>query len=745
MDFNVNVNAKVNGLEQVESLEKKIDSLSKTQHKISLSVDFGGQDIESLLKGLSNGSGITTAGKKAGIQFSKGFSTAKFTPNIIDYGKMKKDAKLEVEKISTDMKKGLSDVTTKDTNKWANQYVSDRNKAYKQSLKEQETYQKNMQKVVAQQKKIEVQQQIAAMKQNAVSKNSHHDDLVNQGKANIEKWTKQYSAIDKWQSKITEASEKLNKIDKYDIEKYANTNGYQKIAENLEKARAAKERLNAEMSKGSDSNIDNINSDLKIMQSELKKADTQWDKLNSSVSKIDAVKAGNSTLTWLKNNSKATKDYGEALEDLAKKQKSATTAGELESYTKQVQMIKSDAMAKGLTGNSPFVEAKRAISQIGQFVGVYGILQQVPEIGKQMVQAVYDVDTAMTNLYKVTDETSVKYNEFLGNAGKSAQELGRNMSSLITQTSEWAKLGYSLDDSSTLSKISSIYANVGEVDDKTAVSDLVTAMKAYNIEANNSMSIVDSMNKLGNEFATSSGDLGEGLSNAASSLSSAGNDINQSLAMLTGMSEITQSAGESGNALKILSMRLRGYDEETESYSNDIEELTGKVADLTKTVDTPGGISLFTDDTKETYKSTYQIIEEISKIWDKLTDKSRAELTEVLAGKNRGNQISALMQAFQSGQVQKAYNASVNSEGSAQAEQDKWMESMEAKIGQFQATFQQLLNTTINSDFLKGFVDTGTGALNLIDSFIDKVGILQTLIGGFTIGKGIVSFAKNFD
>ena len=144
------------------------------------------------------------------------------------------------------------------------------------------------------------------------------------------------------------------------------------------------------------------------------------------------------------------------------------------------------------------------------------------------------------------------------------------------------------------------------------------------------------------------------------------------------MTEITQSASESGNALKILSMRIRGYDEETESYSNNIEELTGKVADLTKTASTPGGISLFSDEAKQTYKSTYEIMEDISKIWDDLTDKSRAELTEVLAGKNRGNQISALIQAFQSGQVQKAYETSLNSKGSAQQEQDRWLQSMEA-------------------------------------------------------------------
>lgn len=179
-------------------------------------------------------------------------------------------------------------------------------------------------------------------------------------------------------------------------------------------------------------------------------------------------------------------------------------------------------------------------------------------IPSQVIGAVKDVDSAMTNLYKVTDESQSRYKEYQKSAAQTSTSLGRSMSSYINQTAEWSKLGYSLDDSEKLSKLSSMYANVGEVSDATAVSDMVTAMKAFNIEASDASSIIDQLNILGNNFATSSADLGEGLSNSASSLATAGNDIQHSLAMLSGMAEITQSASESGNALKILSMRVRG-------------------------------------------------------------------------------------------------------------------------------------------------------------------------------------------
>lgn len=165
-----------------------------------------------------------------------------------------------------------------------------------------------------------------------------------------------------------------------------------------------------------------------------------------------------------------------------------------------------------MTGKSGLDDAKRAFRQIGQFAMTYGLIQNtVMQIPSQMISAVKDVDSSMTNLYKVTDETQSRYDQYQKSAAQSATSLGRSMSSYINQTAEWSKLGYSLDDSEKLSKLSSIYANVGEVSDDTAVSDMVTAMKAYNIKANNAQSIIDSLNILGNNYATSSADLGEGF------------------------------------------------------------------------------------------------------------------------------------------------------------------------------------------------------------------------------------------
>lgn len=226
-----------------------------------------------------------------------------------------------------------------------------------------------------------------------------------------------------------------------------------------------------------------------------------WEKSLSRQSKtfnqLDATTASNKTLSWLKNNSKAAKDYENVLTDLANKQRLATSGEELKNYTKQVNSIKAEAASLGKTGKSFTEELGRGFKQIAQFAGTYGVIQRIPEVINNMYQEVAKVDTAMTNLYKVTEETSKVYSDFQNSAGTAAKELGRDISSYIEQTANWAKLGYSLKDAKELGRISSIYANVGEVDDATAVSDIVTAMKSFNIEASDSITIIDQLNKLG--------------------------------------------------------------------------------------------------------------------------------------------------------------------------------------------------------------------------------------------------------
>ena len=142
-----------------------------------------------------------------------------------------------------------------------------------------------------------------------------------------------------------------------------------------------------------------------------------------------------------------------------------------------------------------------AFESIAKYVSVATVIDIAVDSLREMYTAVSDVDKSMINLRKVTDETEERYSSFLKSSSKSAQELGRTISGIVEQTAEWTKLGYSLDEAEELAKISSMFANVAEVDDATAIADMVTAMKAYNMNASEAVDITDALNELGKVIA----------------------------------------------------------------------------------------------------------------------------------------------------------------------------------------------------------------------------------------------------
>ncbi|WP_044295929.1 phage tail tape measure protein [Robinsoniella peoriensis] len=454
---------------------------------------------------------------------------------------------------------------------------------------------------------------------------------------------------------------------------------------------------------------------------------------------------------WMAKNTKSTKQYGDTLKALRSQLASVNNVADFDKIQGQIKLVQGQAATKGLLGKDWLGDMKGSLEKYGVFLSSFAVINGAVRGIKQTFQDVYDIDTAMTSLYKVTNETSDTYDKFLDSATQKATKLGRSMTSVIEQTSKWAKLGYNLDESSKLAETSSIYANVGEVDDNTAVADLVTTMKSFGIASNESMQIADKLNKLGNEFATDSAALGTGIKNSASALSLAGNDLNESLAMITGMTEINQNASESGNALKVLSMRLRGMKGKLEEMEEDASDVLPVSKIQTQILNrTQGAVDIMDDLDPTKFKSTYEIMQGIADVWDRISETDQADLLEIVAGKQRGNSIAALIKSFQSGQTQKALNASINSEGSAQAEQDRWMTSLQAKISQFTAAKESLSSTLVDSDFLKGIVEFGTTGVTSLDHMIDKFGTLKTMIAGIATfsafrGKGVSKYNKESD
>lgn len=135
------------------------------------------------------------------------------------------------------------------------------------------------------------------------------------------------------------------------------------------------------------------------------------------------------------------------------------------------------------------------------------------------------------------------------------------------------------------------------------------------------------------------------------------------------------------------------------------------------------------------YRNTYDILKSISEIYseiqqqDKAMGTNRAQaLIEELAGKNRSNILSSLL--TNGSLLEQVKETSEHSDNSAQEENQKYLESTEAKIAQLQTQLQELATVTINSDMFKGVIDTATAFLNIVTQILDKLPLLSTAIGG---------------
>lgn len=309
-----------------------------------------------------------------------------------------------------------------------------------------------------------------------------------------------------------------------------------------------------------------------------------------------------------------------------------------------------------------------------------------------MYTTVYEINTAMTDLYNVTDATNTRYDEFLKNAIKSAKELGQSVSGLVKQSTDWAKLGYSLDDAEKLSKVSSVYSNLNKVSNEAAVSDIAAVMKAYDIAVDDAMQIVDKYNQLGNEFSLSAKDLGADFASYASLFASGGTDINKALALLAGTSTVSQSAGDLGSALQIGQMRVQGMKDSLEALGEEADESVSSIGQMQSEILklTNGKVNIL--DNGNHLRDYYDILSEVSTVMDTLSSTERSSLIETLFGKDHSKQGNAILQAFQSGEIQKAYEASANAAGTAIQEHEKWLTSLEAKTMQFGAVFVLFLN-----------------------------------------------------
>lgn len=364
-----------------------------------------------------------------------------------------------------------------------------------------------------------------------------------------------------------------------------------------------------------------------------------------------------------------------------------------------------------------------AASQIGMAFGVNDIIRY----GQQIANTVIQLDTATTELRKVSDATDKRLVTNFENSAKTAKELGSTISDVISATADWSRMGYDIDQSEELARVSTLYKNVGDgIDIETANNSLISTLQGFQLDASEAESIIDKFNEVANNYAIDSAGIGEALQRSAASFNAANTDLSKSIALITATNEVVQDPDSVGTLWKTMSARIHGAETELSQLNEETDEYTKTTSKLRDLVKSLTGFDIMADE--DTFKDIYDIILGIGKEWSNLTDAEQSSLGEALAGKRNANALYAVLGNLDT--LQSAYETAENSAGSAQREQENYQKSIQYSIDQTKAKLEELSNDLLSSDFLKGAIDAGGKFIDILDGIVKSGNAIPAVFAG---------------
>lgn len=222
-------------------------------------------------------------------------------------------------------------------------------------------------------------------------------------------------------------------------------------------------------------------------------------------------------------------------------------------------------------------------------------------------------------------------------------------------------------------------------------------------------------------MSVSSADLARNLGNMSAAMSVGGNTMEESIGLLTGITEITRSAASASRALVTIQSRFNQIVDESSS--------TGK--NLLKWY-TEHGIAV-KDDAGQ-LRSLYDVMSDLAAKWNSINKNEQSYFMQQQAGARQFQNLASLLSNFNS--VQKATELAYNSSGSAAAENAKVLEGLEAKTADLKATWADFANKTIDSELVKSLLNLANGALKILNTGVGRTITRFTLLSGVFVGLG---------
>ena len=385
-----------------------------------------------------------------------------------------------------------------------------------------------------------------------------------------------------------------------------------------------------------------------------------------------------------------------------------------------------------------------------QMAGMFGVYDVI-NLGKEGFNVVRELNTALTEMRKVSDETVQSLKDYQATTFDTADAVGTTAKQIQNSTADWMRLGESMNQAAESAKDANVLLNVSEFEGiDEATESLVSMSQAY--KDLDKMDIIDVLNNIGNNYSISTDGLATALKDSASALVTANNNLNEAVSLTTAGNAITQDPSKVGAGLRTISLRLVGTEqakqelsdlgEETDGMITTVSKLRDTIMDATKAASKDGkGFDILDDNGN--YKSTYEIMQGLADLYDDIVKKDKELgtnnlnlLLETIAGKNRSNIAASILQ--NGDMLRSVYEDAQNSDGSAEQELNSYLDSIDGKMAQLENRAQEFWFKVIDSETIKNGISLLSTLLKGATDFVDTVGLLPTILAPIVaiLGKG---------
>lgn len=366
--------------------------------------------------------------------------------------------------------------------------------------------------------------------------------------------------------------------------------------------------------------------------------------------------------------------------------------------------------------NDAFDNITRVSEGIDAFANATAILS-APLVS--LVNTLVDLNEQMNQLKRVMNEDT-NFEEMLQSNINAAYEFGSTLSQINELAVTLARQNFSELEVADLAQSVTLAQNVMDLDQQAAISAITSAMDSFNIKASESISIVDKLNELSNNFTVSSQELSLAMQASATDANLFGVSLDSLLGDSTAIMQATKISGDAAGAA--------------------LNTIYSSLTNSKPAIDALKSIRVDVKNANGEFKSATQILDEVALAYENLNDQTRQNVAVAIAGHEQHASFVALME--QRRIAHEAAAMAMNAENSAMSENAVYMQSTEANINLMKTAWQEFslvlgdngINTAIvlTTKAIVTLLDTLSALVQAYGALPLSIGVATTLLFAFS-------------